>query len=61
MMSPAIAFDGEVFVDGADDDAFGLRDHGEQSGLGNGAAAGDGRQAAPRRARSLRFTRSRWM
>ena len=49
-MSPAIALDGKVFVERADDDAFRLGDHGEQRSLRNGAAAGDGRQpaAAPR-------------
>ena len=39
------AFDGEVFVDGADDCAVGLGDYCEQGIVGNRAAAGDGGEA----------------
>ena len=40
------AFNGEVFIDRADDDGLELRNHGVQRIFGNGAAAGDGGEAA---------------
>ena len=54
------ALHGEVFIHGADHGAFRLSYHGEQSGLRNGAAAGDGRQARASSRPQLWFTRSRW-
>src|SRR5581483_1989926 len=41
-----IAFDRKIFVERPYDHAFRLRDHGKQGGLRDGAAAGDGGQAA---------------
>src|ERR1700736_5085828 len=36
-----IALDGEIFVECAHDDSFGLGNHGEQRSFGNGSAASD--------------------
>ena len=45
-MSPRKTFDGEIFVHRADDGAFGLGDYGVERVIGDGAAAGDGGEAA---------------
>ena len=47
MMSPAIAFYGEIFVQRPHHYAFGFRHYGEQRSLGNSAAAGDGGESSP--------------
>ena len=55
-----IAFDREIFVERADHRAvLVVGDDAIIGDLGNGAAAGDGRQPRALRARSRRLTRSR--